>query len=137
MAADDMDASEFDPPLGGFLVLRSNGMTIAGGGIRELFDGTAEIKRMWTHPEYRRQGHAISVLHELEVWAESLGFAHVRLETGEAQPEALALYRRLGYREIGNYGHYPSAVGFERTFADALNLPGLAPESVATGTLER
>jgi GNAT superfamily N-acetyltransferase len=137
MAADDMEASEFDPPLGGFLVRRSNGVTVAGGGIRELFTGTAEIKRMWTHPDHRRQGHAIAVLHELEVWAESLGFAHVRLETGEAQPEALALYRRLGYREIGNYGHYPVAVGFERTFADSTEISELAPESFVAGATGR
>jgi GNAT superfamily N-acetyltransferase len=113
-AADDVPAAEFDPPAGAFLVLRDGDTTVAGGGIRRFDDEIAEVKRMWTNPGYRRQGHAMTVLAELEALARDLGYRRVRLETGHAQPEALAMYRRLGFVEIGNYGHYESAVGFER-----------------------
>lgn len=114
-AADDVPAAEFDPPSGAFVVLRDGDTTVAGGGIRRFDDATAEVKRMWTNPAYRRQGHALTVLAELESIASGLGYRRVRLETGYAQPEALAMYRRLGFVEIGNYGHYESAIGFERT----------------------
>ncbi|WP_166806297.1 GNAT family N-acetyltransferase [Cryobacterium cheniae] len=113
----DVPADAFDSPGGAFLVLLDGGVTVAGGGIRRLNETTGEVKRMWTNPAYRRQGHAVALLAALEEVAQQLGYRHLRLETGHAQPEALALYRRLGYREIGNYGIYPNATGFERTLA--------------------
>ena len=112
---DDLSAHEFDPPAGAFVVLRDDGKTIAGGGIRRLDDETCEFKRMWTNPLSRRQGHATALVRELEALAGELGYTRVRLETGPAQPEALALYPRLGYREIHNYGKYENATGFERS----------------------
>ena len=116
-SAYDGEADAFDPPAGAFIVLLDGGRTVAGGGIRRLDESTCEVKRMWTNPDYRRKGHATPGLAALEARAQELGYAHVRLETGHAQPEALALYRRLGYREIGNYGRYENATGFERSFA--------------------
>jgi len=113
-AADDVPAEEFDPPMGTFLVLMDGDVTVAGGGIRRFDAETCEVKRMWTHPDYRRQGHAKAVLAELESIARERGYLRMRLETGDAQPEALALYPSLGFAKIGNYGHYESAVGFER-----------------------
>ena len=113
----DAPAEAFDPPAGCFVVLLEEGRTVAGGGIRRLDAGTCEVKRMWTSPDYRRRGLATAMLAELESIARELGYATVRLETGHAQPEALALYRRLGYREIGNYGQYENATGFERRLA--------------------
>ncbi|MGO4689874.1 GNAT family N-acetyltransferase [Glaciibacter sp. 2TAF33] len=128
-AADDVAAPEFDPPDGLFVVLLdddapalagNNGdpVVVAGGGIRRYDEVTCEIKRMWTSSAYRRQGHAITVLAELESIARELGYQRLLLETGPAQPEALALYRRLGYRETGPYGRYPHAYGFERWLVD-------------------
>ena len=113
----DAPAEAFDAPTGCFVVLLHEGRTVAGGGIRRLDAGTCEVKRMWTSPDHRRQGLASVVLAELESVARELGYRAVRLETGPAQPEALALSRRLGYREIGNYGQYENATGFERSLA--------------------
>jgi GNAT superfamily N-acetyltransferase len=124
-AADDVAAHEFDPPAGIFVLLLDDSaaalalndgrpVTVAGGGIRHYDAVTCEIKRMWTNSDYRRQGHAVTVLAELESIARELGYQRLLLETGPAQPEALALYRRLGFRETGPYGRYPHAYGFER-----------------------
>lgn len=120
-----MSATEFDPPDGAFVVLldddaaalsRNNGMpvTVAGGGLRRHDEVSCEIKRMWTHSDYRRQGHAITVLAELESIARELGYQRFLLETGPNQPEALTLYRRLGYREVVPFNNHPEAYGFER-----------------------
>jgi GNAT superfamily N-acetyltransferase len=118
-SAYDVAPEEFDAPVGAFVVLMHEGISVAGGGIRCYAPGTAEVKRMWTNPEYRRQGHASTVLHALEAIAAELGYLRVRLETGYAQPEAIALYRGLGYADIGNYGIYDSAFGFELELAPA------------------
>ena len=69
---------------------------------------------MWTHPAHRRRGHAMTVLAALEAAAGDAGYHTVRLETGPAQPEALALYERVGYRRIPTFGRYRDAIAFER-----------------------
>src|ERR687890_464331 len=56
------DAVEFRPPQGTFVLLRARGETLAGGALRRWADGTGEIKRMWTHPAHRGQGHGRRVL---------------------------------------------------------------------------
>ncbi|MGQ0743991.1 MAG: GNAT family N-acetyltransferase [Acidimicrobiales bacterium] len=95
-------AEDFAEPDGVFLVvLDETGSTVAGAGIRRWSIDTCEVKRMWTHPKWRRQGLAVAVLDELERAAVFLGYARIRLVTGPAQPEAQALYRRRGYREVG------------------------------------
>jgi ribosomal protein S18 acetylase RimI-like enzyme len=110
-----LPTAEFDAPDGAFLVLLNDaGETVAGGGIRRYNEISCEVKRVWTHADYRRQGLAIRVINELEDVARELGYERVRLETGPAQPEAQALYRRLGYTKIETYGHYAQATGFER-----------------------
>lgn len=113
-AVNDVPAAEFDAPSGTFLVLLDGDVTVAGGGIRRYDQTTCEVKRMWTNPDYRRQGHARRVLSALvDIAGTELGYSRLILETGPAQPEALAMYRELGYREIGNYGQYENSHGFE------------------------
>lgn len=90
---------------------------IACGGMKELFKGAAEIKRMYVLPDFRGRGLASQVLEELEMWAAQLGFERCLLETGKKQPEAIGLYRKSGYRVIPNYGQYrgiENSVCFEK-----------------------
>ncbi|WP_419868821.1 GNAT family N-acetyltransferase [Chryseobacterium sp. CT-SW4] len=69
-------------------------------------EGAVEIKRMYTDPQYRKQGLASRTLTELEQWAKELGYEKCTLETGIKQPEAIALYEKSNYRRIPNYGPY-------------------------------
>jgi GNAT superfamily N-acetyltransferase len=116
-ASDEMATTthaEFDPPGGGFLVMVEGDEILAGGGIRRFSADTCEVKRMWTAPRHRRRGIAATLLRALEQLARDRGYARVMLETGPAQPEALALYTAAGYARIPVYGRYPSALAFER-----------------------
>jgi GNAT superfamily N-acetyltransferase len=108
-----VDAQEFEPPDGAFLVLLEGGATVAGGGLRRLSDDSCEVKRMWTAPNQRRRGHASALLSALEAEARDRGYSYLRLETGPAQPEARSLYQRRGYRVIPPYGKYDVATAFE------------------------
>ena len=67
----------------------------------------AEIKRMYVVPRHRGRGHARAVLAALE---DARGGARATgamlLETGHAQPEAIALYESSGYAPIESFGHY-------------------------------
>jgi len=76
------------------------------GSIKAFDDESVEIKRMYVANPQRRKGVAQEILAELEQWAAELGFEKCVLETGTKQPEAIALYQKLGYTIIPNYGQY-------------------------------
>lgn len=76
------------------------------GAIKEYSLTDAEVKRMYTKPEFRGKGVASKILLELEHWARELNYDKCILETGKRQPEAIALYKNRGYKIIRNYGQY-------------------------------
>jgi GNAT superfamily N-acetyltransferase len=91
---------------GVFLVGRLDGRPVACGALRPLPDGSVEVKRMYVDPAARRRGAARALLAALEEIARTRGFALVRIETGDHQPEAVALYERAGYAPIPPFGEY-------------------------------
>ncbi|MCC9166029.1 GNAT family N-acetyltransferase [Pontibacter harenae] len=88
------------------IVAYQDGVPVGCGAVKKYSDETGEVKRMYVQPAYRGQGVATAVLKELELWAAELGYAHLILETGKAQPEAIALYTKCDYQTIPNYGQY-------------------------------
>jgi GNAT superfamily N-acetyltransferase len=119
-----LDPSELAPPTGAFLVgyrtVDGEDLPVACGGVRRLAPGVAELKRMYVHPDHRRQGLSRVLLAALEEVAAGLGHAELRLETGDRQPEAVALYDATGYTRIAGYGHYrgsPENVCFAKRLA--------------------
>jgi len=108
-----LEAGVFDPPSGAFFVGRLGDVPVAMGGWRLRPDvrrlgGTlsAEIKRMYVAPPGRRMGLARAVLAHLERTAAEAGADVMVLETGTAQPEAIALYESSGYELVETFGHY-------------------------------
>jgi putative acetyltransferase len=65
-----------------------------------------EIKRVWVDPSARGLGVSKALMVVIESAARSSGFKIARLETGIHQPEALGLYRAIGYVERGPFGNY-------------------------------
>lgn len=88
------------------VVIYFNARAVACGAFKPFNKTTAEIKRMYVHPDFRRKGLAQTTLQKLEEWAAELGYASCILETGIRQPEAIALYKGQGYVTIPNYGQY-------------------------------
>jgi len=83
-----------------------NEIPIAIGAYKEYDAETAEMKRMFTLPEYRGKGIATKVLTELETWAKEENYKTSLLETGHLQKDAIYLYQKLGYKIIENFGQY-------------------------------
>ncbi|PWS32754.1 GNAT family N-acetyltransferase [Pedobacter paludis] len=104
------------------VVAYQNNIPVACGAIKPLSETAAEVKRMFVHPDYRKQGIAAKILTELEQWATELGFGQAVLETGKKQPEAIALYQKVGYQIIPNYGQY---IGVDNSVCMAKSLSGL------------
>jgi GNAT superfamily N-acetyltransferase len=108
-----LDPAMFDPPRGSFFVGYDDGVPVASGAWRRRDDvlafgatEAAEIKRMFVVPEARGRGHARTMLAHLERTAAEAGARAMILETGTAQPEAIALYESSGYLLIPSFGHY-------------------------------
>ena len=103
------------PPMR-FFSARENGEALAIGGIW-LHADCAEVKRVYVPPRARGRGLARAIMARLEAEALAEGRAILRLETGIHQPEALGLYRALGYADIGpfaDYGPDPLSVFMEK-----------------------
>ena len=101
--------ADFAPPGGAFIVAYEGDTPVGGGGLKRLDDETVEIKRMYVAPPARGRGVAREILHELERLATRRGYRRIRLDTGPAQPHALALYRSEGYAAIDDYNGNPFA----------------------------
>jgi putative acetyltransferase len=93
-------------PRGAFVVGRIGGNPVACGAIRPLEGDVAELKRVFVKVGFRGRGYSKAIVNELERQARVRGYKVMRLETGVRQPEAISLYRSLGYHRIPNYGEY-------------------------------
>jgi GNAT superfamily N-acetyltransferase len=100
---------ELRPPEGIYLVGWEGESAVAGGGLRHLDDGVAEIKRMFVRPPARSRGLAGALLEALEDQARSLGYDRARLDTGPKQAHAITLYTRAGYLPVEPYNVNPFA----------------------------
>ena len=55
---------------------------------------------MWVEPAWRRRGVGAALLQEVFDWARSRGLKQLAL-WAPANPAAIALYKRAGFRETG------------------------------------
>ncbi|MBB4573012.1 GNAT family N-acetyltransferase [Rhizobium sp. MC63] len=101
-----VDLSSLEEPSVSFLVARHDGAIVGCCALVEAGDGTAEIKRMFVDPQARGLRIASGLMNALEAIAREKRLTAVRLETGIYQPEAIALYRKYGYRDIDPFGAY-------------------------------
>jgi len=68
--------------------------------------GYAEIKRLYVQEAHRGLGLSRTLMSAIEAEILAEGIDCARLEMGIYQPEADALYRSLGYRDIPPFGDY-------------------------------
>ncbi|WP_336066082.1 GNAT family N-acetyltransferase [Mesoflavibacter sp. CH_XMU1404-2] len=83
-----------------------NDKPVGCGAFKKFDNNSAEIKRMFTHPETRNKGVASAILKELEDWAKQNNFKSTILETGLRQVEAVNFYKKNNYKIIPNFGQY-------------------------------
>jgi|APSaa5957512622_1039677.scaffolds.fasta_scaffold21961_2 putative acetyltransferase len=97
----------YNEPAGAFYLLSEGTKVVGGGGIRRFEPGIGEIKRMYIYPAFRGKKLGRLLLDTLIGSAKALGFTTVRLDTVRWLPEALSLYQRYGFYQIGSYRFNP------------------------------
>jgi ribosomal protein S18 acetylase RimI-like enzyme len=91
-------------PSGRLFLARHQGQAAGCVALRPLDRKICEMKRLYVRPAYRGNG----VGRVLE--ARSIGYERMRLDTIESSmQDAIALYRRRGFREIAPYRSNPIA----------------------------
>ena len=106
------------PDRGVYLLAYLEGKPLACGALRPIDQATVEVRRMFVTKKARRNGLARAMLGELEIRAAGFGYSSIRLETGNRQLSAMALYETLGFRRIAAFGEYANdrlSVCFEKT----------------------
>lgn len=98
----------YGPPDGILLLARCGGHATGCIALRKLGDGICEMKRLYVRPVERGRGLGRILVGRLIVEARAIGYELMRLDTIEsAMKDAVALYRRMGFREIAPYSSIP------------------------------
>jgi len=92
------------------------GKIVATGAVK-LMETYGELKRLYVSPRFRGKKVASEIVERLELEIQNNNLDFARLETGIHQPEAIALYKKMGYvicKPFGNYTEDPLSVFMEK-----------------------
>ncbi len=88
------------------IVVYDDDIPVGSASFKKYDDECAEVKRVFIKQEHRRKGIASKLMELLENVAREQGYHYLVLESGEPLIAAMALYRKIGYKVIQNYGQY-------------------------------
>jgi putative acetyltransferase len=98
----------YGPPRGRLLLAHCADHVAGCIALRKLEKGICEMKRLYVRPGDRGRGLGQLLVERLIAEARSMGNKRMRLDTvGSAMKDAVALYRRMGFREIAPYSSIP------------------------------
>lgn len=99
---------DYAAPRGRLLLAYHQGLTAGCIALRPLDDQFCEMKRLYLRPEFRGKGVGRMLVDHIIDEGRSIGYERMRLDTVELDmQDAIALYRRKGFREIAPYRSNP------------------------------
>ena len=106
---------DYAPPGGVLLIARDADAAAGCVALRRVDAGTGEMKRMYVREAYRGSGLGRRLAAAVIEEAKQRHYSRIVLDTLPKLAPAIALYRDLGFREIGPYLACPTpgAVCFE------------------------
>lgn len=108
----------YAPPEGRLLLAYADGELVGCIALRKLDDRTCEMKRLFLRLNFRGRGYGRTMIDKLIEEARDIGYQRMWLDTLPGKMDAaIALYRRLGFKDIPAYYDNPleGVVYLERT----------------------
>ncbi len=97
-------------PDGRLLVAEYRGQLAGCVALHKLESGICEMKRLYLRPQLRGRGVGRALAETVIAQARVIGYRKMRLDTiAPVMPNAVALYRRLGFVEVEPYRPNPIA----------------------------
>jgi putative acetyltransferase len=90
-------------------IARDAGRAIGCGALKRHTSRIAEVKRMFTHEDYRGQGIGRRILGEILNAALDEDIEELVLETGDRHHAAWAIYEKAGFNRCGPVLDYPDS----------------------------
>ena len=101
---------EYAPPAGRLLLAECAGQLAGCVALHRLDDTICEMKRLYLRPQFRGKGLGRTLADKIIAEARAIGYPSMRLDTVEpVMRDAVAMYRKLGFREIAPYCKNPIA----------------------------
>lgn len=96
---------KYAPPAGELLIARRTGGEALGCvGLRPIDPpGCCEMKRLYVSPQARGLRLGKALVDAVVAEAQRIGYREIRLDTLPTMDEAIALYRKLGFKLIAPY----------------------------------
>jgi putative acetyltransferase len=99
---------EYAPPDGRLLLAEYGGELAGCVALHRLEPETCEMKRLYLRPKFRGKGLGRVLAERIIGEAREIGYKRMRLDTVEpVMKDAVAMYRRFGFREISPYRANP------------------------------
>jgi len=100
----------YAPPEGRLLLAEYETHLAGCVALHKLEDGICEMKRLYLRPQFRGKGLGRAFAERIIADAHSIGYLRMRLDTVEpVMKDAVAMYRKLGFKEIDPYCTNPIA----------------------------
>jgi putative acetyltransferase len=101
---------DYAPPEGRLLLAEYESQLAGCVALHKLGDGICEMKRLYLRPQFRGKGVGRLLADRIIAEARQAGYRHMRLDTVEpVMKDAVAMYRKIGFREIAPYRANPMA----------------------------
>jgi putative acetyltransferase len=101
---------DYTPPDGRLLLGKYEGALAGCVALHKLDTGICEMKRLYLRPHFRGKGLGRVLAERIISDAREFGYRRMRLDTVEpVMKDAVAMYRKLGFREVAPYCSNPIA----------------------------
>ena len=99
---------DYAPPDGRLFLAESDGRPVGCIALHKIDPNICEMKRLYLRPQFRGKGLGRVLAERIIREARTIGYQRMRLDTVEpVMKDAVAMYRKLGFREITPYRDNP------------------------------